>query len=195
MSTPSHPPQKLELRHLGTADLGSYRRLRLQALQECPAAFSATPAGERQLSDQQVLARFDGAGGQAMWGAISASGEVCASLGMYRELGEKLRHKAQLFAMYVAPEVRAQGVAQGLLQRAREHAEQLELRQLLLGCNADNAAALHLYKKAGFRRYGLAPQATFVNGQYFDEVLMVLTLTAVPAKPQAAAAPALQEPR
>jgi ribosomal protein S18 acetylase RimI-like enzyme len=82
--------------------------------------------------------------------------------------------------MYVAPEARGQGLAKRLLHMAREHAQQLGLRQLLLGCNADNGQALRLYEQAGFRRYGLAPEAIGLDGRFFDEVLMVLPLTAGP---------------
>ncbi|MBV8250503.1 MAG: GNAT family N-acetyltransferase [Comamonas sp.] len=173
-------PQPLHIRRLGSSDLNPYRRLRQQALQECPSAFGATAAGERQLSDVQLLARFASTPGQAMWGAVTEAGDLCATLGMYRDLGEKLAHKAQLYAMYVAPEARGQGLAKRLLHMAREHAQQLGLRQLLLDCNADNSQALRLYEQAGFRRYGLAPEAIGLDGRFFDEVLMVLPLTAGP---------------
>ena len=164
------------LRRLTESDLASYRALRQQALKECPTAFGATPAGELALSDAQILSRFAGAGGQAMWGGFDSAGELCATLGLYRDTGEKTAHKGHLFAMYVAEQARGQGLASRLLAIAIEHGKSLNLRQIMLGCNASNRRALRLYEQAGFRRYGLEPASLHVNGEFFDEVLMVREL-------------------
>jgi ribosomal protein S18 acetylase RimI-like enzyme len=94
---------------------------------------------------------------------------------MYREQEKRLRTKA-LFAMYVAAAARGQGLARRLLETAVEHGRALNLRQLMLGCNAGNGNALRLYEQAGFSEYGLEPAALYVDGEYFDEVLMVMKL-------------------
>lgn len=165
-----------DIRQLTESDLCSYRALRLQALTECPAAFGATPATEQALGDVHLLSRFNGALGQAMWGGFDADGRLCASLGLYRDHGEKTAHKGHLFAMYVAAPARGHGLACRLLETAVEHGRALNLRQLMLGCNASNGNALRLYEQAGFREYGREPAALYVDGEYFDEVLMVMKL-------------------
>ena len=165
-----------DIRQLNESDLCNYRALRLQALTECPAAFGATPATEQALGDAQLLSRFSGAQGQAMWGGFDADGRLCASLGLHRDQGEKTAHKGHLFAMYVAAPARGQGLACRLLKTAVAHGRALNLRQLMLGCNAGNDNALRLYEQAGFREYGLEPAALYVDGEYFDEVLMVMKL-------------------
>ncbi|RDI10713.1 hypothetical protein [Comamonas sp. AG1104] len=104
-----------DIRQLNESDLCNYRALRLQALTECPAAFGATPATEQALGDAQLLSRFSGAQGQAMWGGFGADGRLCSSLGLYRDQGEKTAHKGHLFAMYVAAPARGQGLACCLL--------------------------------------------------------------------------------
>ena len=164
------------IRQLSQSDLCCYRALRLQALTECPAAFGATPATERALDDAQLLSRFSGAQGQAMWGGFDADGRLCASLGLHRDQGEKTAHKGHLFAMYVAASARGRGLARALLETAMAHGRALNLRQLMLGCNAGNGNALRLYEQAGFSEYGLEPAALYVDGEYFDEVLMVMKL-------------------
>ena len=164
------------IRQLSAPDLPQYRELRLQALMECPQAFGATPRTEQALEDAQILHRFGGGPGQIMWGGFDEAGKLCATLGMYRDTGEKTRHKGHLFAMYVAPHTRGQGLARRLLETAIEHARWLNLHQLMLGSNANNHSALHLYEQAGFQSYGLEPAALLVEGQFFDEVLMVLQL-------------------
>ena len=165
-----------EIRPLTESDLRSYRALRLQALTECPSAFGATPSTEQALEDAQILHRFGGGPGQIMWGGFDEDDKLCATLGMYREQGEKTAHKGNLFAMYVAAAARGQGLARRLLETAVEHGRALNLRQLMLGCNASNGNALRLYEQAGFSEYGLEPAALYVDGEYFDEVLMVMKL-------------------
>ena len=164
------------IRQLSAPDLPDYRTLRLQALTQCPAAFGATPRTEQALEDAQILQRFNGGPGQIMWGGFDEHGLLCATLGMYRDTGEKTMHKGHLFAMYVAPHNRSQGLARRLLDIAIEHARSLNLYQLMLGCNASNHSALRLYEQAGFQSYGLEPAALLVDGEFFDEVLMVLQL-------------------
>ena len=164
------------IRQLSAPDLPHYRALRLQALMECPEAFGATPRTEQALEDAQILHRFGGGPGQIMWGGFDERGSLEATLGMYRDIGEKTMHKGHLFAMYVAPHNRGQGLGRRLLDTAIEHARLLNLHQLMLGSNANNHSALHLYEQAGFQSYGLEPAALFVEGQFFDEVLMVLQL-------------------
>ena len=165
------------IRQLSAPDLHHYRTLRLQALTQCPAAFGATPRTEQALDDAQILQRFNGGPGQIMWGGFDEHGLLCATLGMHRDTGEKTMHKGHLFAMYVAPQNRSQGLARRLLDIAIDHAKSLNLHQLMLGCNASNRSALRLYEQAGFQPYGLEPAALHVDGVFFDEVLMVLRIS------------------
>lgn len=169
----------MHIRRLQATDLDAYRVLRQQALHECPSAFSATPETEQTLADAQLLARFESTPGQAMWGAWN-DGRLCATLGMYREQSAKLAHKAMLYAMYVATDVRGLGTGGRLLQAAQRHGQALGLRWLLLGVNADNTAALRLYESAGFAAYGREPEAITVDGRFFDELLMALRLAPSP---------------
>ena len=75
--------------------------------------------------------------------------------------------------MYVAPEYRGQGIGAALLDEALGHAEKVGMRQVLLSVNAENTAALRLYAGRGFERYGLEPDALFIEGRYYDEEYMV----------------------
>ena len=165
------------IRQLSAPDLPDYRTLRLLALTQYPAAFGATPRTEQALEDAQILLRFNGGPGQIMWGGFDEHGLLCATLGMYRDTGEKTLHKAHLFAMFVATQNRSQGLARRLLDISIEHARSLNLHQLMLGCNASNRSARRLYEQAGFQPYGLEPAALHVEGEFFDEVLMVLRIS------------------
>ncbi len=50
------------------------------------------------------------------------------------------------------------------------------VEELLLTAGADNPAAVRLYARAGFRRYGAEPRALNVDGCFHGEVLMRLPL-------------------
>ena len=116
-----------------------------------PHRFRRIPASDQAHSDALVLSCFGGPAGQAMWGSFDPMGRLCATLGFYRDQGEKTAHKGYLFGMYVTPQA---------------HGQSLGLRQILLSCNASNGSALRLYEQSGFRRYGLEPAALCIAGEF-----------------------------
>ena len=94
-------------------------------------------------------------------------------VGLQRERMVKLSHKAFVWGVYVAPEARGRAVGMKLLRFALEYAAlQLHVRQVNLGVNTTNTAALALYKKLGFKQYGLEREYLFVNDKYYDEYQM-----------------------
>jgi RimJ/RimL family protein N-acetyltransferase len=48
----------------------------------------------------------------------------------------------------------------------------LNLHNIMLGVHADNARAIHCYKKIGFREYGRRRECIFKNGGYVDSLYM-----------------------
>ena len=91
----------------------------------------------------------------------------------------KLRHKGVLWGMYIRPEVRGTGLAAALVQRVVEHARTL-VEEICLTVVASNASACRLYSVAGFKEYGLERRALKVGSEYYDELLMALTLNPRP---------------
>jgi ribosomal protein S18 acetylase RimI-like enzyme len=80
--------------------------------------------------------------------------------------------------MYVAPEVRGQGIGQQLVEAAIARARQTpELEQLFLNVVTTNAAARALYQRVGFEPFGIIPHAMKLrDGRYLDEEQMVYWL-------------------
>lgn len=76
--------------------------------------------------------------------------------------------------MYITPDSRHSGVAAALMARALQYARfELGVRQVNLGVNTMNTAALALYRKLGFKGFGLERGYLFVDGVLHDEYHMV----------------------
>jgi len=48
----------------------------------------------------------------------------------------------------------------------------LNLHNIMLNVNADNAQGIACYKKVGFREFGRRREAVFMDGKYFDNIYM-----------------------
>jgi RimJ/RimL family protein N-acetyltransferase len=98
--------------------------------------------------------------------------ELFGVAGFMPESGMKRAHKAHLWGMYVRHVARGTGLARQLVEAVLTFAqERVELVQLSVV--AGNVPAQRLYASLGFTRYGLEERALKLDGQYFDEVLMV----------------------
>ncbi|MDO1529633.1 GNAT family N-acetyltransferase [Fulvimonas sp. R45] len=167
----------MQIRPLTPADAPAYQALRLLALRESPAAFSASHDEEAGRDIAEVAARLVAADGSVrMLGAFE--GDVLAGfVGVLHPQRAKLRHAMELAGLYVAPAHRRRGVGRALLHAAIAQARATRgVRQLKLGVNASNAAALALYRAAGFETYGVEPAALAIDGLFHDEALCMLRL-------------------
>jgi RimJ/RimL family protein N-acetyltransferase len=164
-----------EIRQLSPGDAPVYRELRLFGLQESAPAFGSSHAevaarpldqfGER-LADPQ----------NHFFGAFSPEGDLIGTAILRRENREKIRHKASIFGMYVLPRYRGKGAARALLEASLARAAELGVRQVNLGVNVEQQAALRLYESCGFQRYGLERDAFNVDGRFYDVAYMVYRL-------------------
>ncbi len=162
-----------EIRRLSVSDAAEYRKLRLSGLRAHPEAFGA--AWEEEAA--QPLAWF---ADRLDRNVIFGGGLVAASVprgvaGFYVSDSAKQRHKGVLWGMFVQPEARGTGLGPALVARVLEHARQT-VEEVRLTVVATNTAAIRLYERAGFERYGVERRALKVGDDYHDEVLMALSL-------------------
>lgn len=169
-------PAGVTIRVLDAADAQAFQALRLRGLLELPTAFASSWDEEQGEAVAAVAARLADQRQGLVLGAFVGQG-LAAVAGVHRDGMKKLAHKACLWGVYVAPEHRRAGLARGLLQAAMAQArEVLQVRQLYLGVNADNAAALALYLRVGFNVYGRERGFLLHEGQLHDELLMARVL-------------------
>ena len=164
------------VRRLTPADALLFRSLRLRALREHPDAFTSSHEEESALPVEAAAARLVT---HAFWGAYRGS-ELYGFVGLQREERAKNAHKATVVAMYVAPEAARQGAGRALLQSLLAHARAQGLQSLVLTVTEGNLAALRLYEGAGFRGFGVEPDAVRVGGRSFAKNHMHLDLGSAP---------------
>jgi len=168
------------VRALAPPDARAFQSLRLHGLRECPTAFASSYEEECDLALSVVADRLGPRDGRATFGAFRGE-ELVGLVGIVREEHRKLAHKAFIWGMYVARESRRRGVGRQLVTKALAFAQSgLHVRQVSLGVNAANTAALALYERMGFKPYGREPCFMLVDGIAQDEVQMVCVLQPAP---------------
>ncbi len=165
----------LEIRPLGPDDAEVYRALRLEALERDPKAFGRSADEYRKEPLETVRQRF--ASPDATTLGAFLDGKLVGMASLVRQSGQKERHKASVFAVYVTESARGRGFSRvllnGLLEKARAIAG---LEQVVISVSVTQHAARNLYASLGFVAYGLEPRALKVSEEYVDEEHMVLML-------------------
>jgi ribosomal protein S18 acetylase RimI-like enzyme len=167
----------MEIRILTAEDANQWWRLRLEALERDPQAFSASTDQHQRLSLDDVRNRL-GAGAQDSFvvGALQ-DGRLEGTAGFYRETGPKTRHKGRIWGVYVTPEKRRGGIGRKLLQLLLDRARAIDgLDQIHLSVTTTQTAAAQLYRSMGFESFGVEPRALKIGGRYIDEEYMLLRL-------------------
>lgn len=172
-----------QVRRLVPADAPALRQLRLDALVETPESFGSSYEEEHTLTLEDIRGWIVPEDDSAMFGVFDGPA-LAGIVGVSRQPKLKMRHKAQIWSVYVAPVQRGRGLAKLLLHAAIAHAGSMRgIRQVQLSVTSNNAAAAALYVSLGFAEYGREREALCVNGELYDETLMALTLPA-PQDPQ-----------
>ncbi len=167
----------MHIRALTKADAIPYRNLRLRALKEHPEAFGASYEESAKMPIAHFAERIDESADRFVLGAFHSDGQMIGMVGFHRNHSSKTRHKADVWGMYVAREHQSAGIGRRLLTELIERARMLpELEQIRLSVVTSNIRAALLYASIGFQAYGLERRALKAADQYFDEMLMVLSL-------------------
>ncbi|HKH91944.1 MAG TPA: GNAT family protein [Gemmatimonadaceae bacterium] len=164
----------VKISRLEPGEQTAYRALRLECLRNNPTLFGTTYT-ESIAAPSLAFERFIATrhSEHLMFGAFRGGvlGGIC---GLHREQRAQTRHRGELVHMYVAPWMTGRGVGRRLIETVMRHGvEQLGLRQIVLAVVADNAPALRLYRRAGFREYGRLDFAFCSDAGWTSQLLMV----------------------
>ena len=163
------------IRHLREEDAQAYATLRREALLDAPHAFASSPADDLSSDPEVVREQLRRAPKFVIIGAFE--NELIGAVGLHRDRHLKASHKIHLWGMYVAPSHRRQGLASELLDAAIRHARTLPgVAWIHLSVTSAAPGAHRLYERAGFRVWGVEPDALTYGGQTVVEYHMALRL-------------------
>ncbi|WP_293763991.1 GNAT family N-acetyltransferase [uncultured Aquitalea sp.] len=104
--------------------------------------------------------------------AVDEQDHVIANAGLLLNTRPRCRHAATLF-LVVHDDWQGQGVGKALLTALLDLADNwLGLKRIELMAQADNARAIGLYERFGFRHEGISRQDILQDGVYVDSVNM-----------------------
>lgn len=167
----------MEIKLLTPIDASAYWELRLEALQQSPEAFATSYEEAKQRTNpiEQVEKNLQTEGNYT-FGAFQQD-KLVGMVTLSQESYLKMKHRANIFAMYVSPQARGLGAGKALLIEAIDKAKSIEeIEKINLSVVSTNETAKNLYSQLGFKVFGLEEKALKVADTYHDEDHMVLSL-------------------
>lgn len=166
----------MEIRQLNSKDAEKYLTIRHEALQNSPDAFASSYEEEKDQPVEKYKNRFQTPQNSFTFGAFEES-QLVGVITLVKEQLFKLRHRANIVAMYVIPEKRGKGIGKALISKVIQKADSLEdIEQLYLTVVTTNEPAKRLYSSIGFEVFGKEKRALKFDNTYYDEEHMVLIL-------------------
>jgi RimJ/RimL family protein N-acetyltransferase len=164
-------------RLLNPSDAKRIWELRAEALQQNPEAFATSY--EEFIQRDNPLERIKEnltTQGNFTFGAFENE-ELVGVVSLLQENALKIRHRANIYAMYVTPKMRGCGIGKALLLEAIKKASAIPgIEKLNLSVVSTNEKAKKLYITLGFEVFGKEEKALKINETYYDEDHMVLFL-------------------
>jgi len=168
---------RMELRQLVAEDASAYWELRLEALKTSPEAFGTSY--EEAIQRDNPIERVKGnlkVKGNYTFGAFDQF-KLVGMVTLTQENNLKMKHRANIFAMYVSPIGRGKGIGKALLKLAIEQAkDSRQIEKINLSVVTSNKAAKNLYLQLGFKVFGTEDMALKVGDTYYGEHHMSLIL-------------------
>jgi ribosomal protein S18 acetylase RimI-like enzyme len=173
----SEAEETIEIRLLTYTDAEAWAKLRLEALKNDPEAFSSSVEEHAHLTMADIEKRVDcDPENRFVVGAFD-NGRLVGMAGFYRETGPKMRHKGHVWGVYLAANMRGQGLGRRLMETLLACAMHIPgLEQILIAVASSQKAACSLYQALGFEPFAREVRALKVNGRYLDEDFLVLWL-------------------
>jgi len=171
--------EELRIRLMRAPDLAAYKALRDLMLAAHPEAFTSDAETEIRRQPETYLSRVAGAADGGWPFTLTAwRGEwLCGAITCERDERVKVRHIGHVVGMMVHPDSRGRGVGRALVEACVSVCLRRSGMELLtLSVTSGSLAAIRLYERAGFVRYGRLEHAVRIGNRYHDKELMVRRL-------------------
>lgn len=168
------------IRRLDPSEWRHFYKLRLKGLELFPTAFGEDAAEFAAMTPADLEERIatTTANGGGMFVAARAGEDPAGMACLSCSHGSKMQHRGHIWGVIVLPDFHGRGIARKLMEHSLAFARASgRLTQIDLTVNAENSTAHELYKKLGFREFGRDPRRLLVNGEWHDEIMMVIDLT------------------
>ena len=109
------------------------------------------------------------------------NGEIACMFSLSCHPRRRLAHTGEI-ALSVRKKYWHIGVGSAIMEALIELAKEASLKNVELGVYADNERAIALYRRFGFEEIGRHRGKIYVDGEYYDEILMDLHIEADEAK-------------
>jgi ribosomal protein S18 acetylase RimI-like enzyme len=149
-----------------------FRDLRLRALDTEPAAFGQTLATARDYPDELWKSRLLDVLENRSWIVFAeVGGSLVGMLGAFQSEDDLERRNATIWGVYVDLVARGKGISTAMLEKLLSQLQGAGLLTATLAVNKEQAAAVRLYERAGFRITG-HETVTLGDGLPHEEYLM-----------------------
>ncbi|PZV36697.1 GNAT family N-acetyltransferase [Mesorhizobium kowhaii] len=163
----------MALKLLDPDDFEIFKRIRLEALRAAPEAFASSASDWESLPDEEWRRRLT-----TNPVVVSFRGEEpVGMMGLMRQQGSKMAHRATIIMVYLRDSERGGGHAVAMLNLLLDHARASGIRQVELAVSAENPAAIRFYQREGFHEIGCIPAGFLHEGREIDEIVMARRLT------------------
>lgn len=165
----------IQFRKLQPKESISYRSLRLECLKAYPENFGSNYEDERlkEILFFQPYIEISNPGIFVLGGFDDE--KLIAICGFQRYDSEKTKHRARIIQVYVTPDYQQKNIASNLLKATISEAVKIpSIEQIELGVITNNSNAENIYKKLGFKEYGIQSNYLKINNVYYDHKLMQL---------------------
>jgi ribosomal protein S18 acetylase RimI-like enzyme len=161
----------VRIRRMEPEEWATVRRVRLAALADAPEAFASTL--DRELGFEEATWRERIAA--SPWFLAWRDGEAVGLVAVVTQQPGRAR-EWHLVSMWVSPQVRGSGVADGLVAAVTAHARAAGVSTVTLWVAAGNDRARGFYERMGFRPTGVRQTYQRADAPDLDEEELALDL-------------------
>ena len=163
------------IRKLQPHESAIYREVVLACLKNAPGFFGTTYE-EAVLNPKFSFETYIEANSpdHVMFGAFDVQ-RLIGLTGLNRMALKRASHRGEVVQVYVEPMYRGQNIGEKLLRHVLDYAFSLDgIEQVQLSVVTNNATAIKLYEKLGFKPFGVQPKYFKVENGYLDQQFMQL---------------------